>query len=693
MVTKAEKEVMQQVKDKVEDTLSDVRKAFRKDRDDSPDSAYKAMQALAQEYETVDMKIYRKQPDSNKYDHFTERKEMPVEEAASIDWESVCREEGGAGQYRVESWFAPKEPGKPPKKLRIGAFSIGGAASYPVAKSEANKGGWFGDMFGMAGGLPTQNWNPNKGSEAAMREAMRGMAKASETQNNNMMNLVGMMMMKEFMGKGDSGSNGKSESSQIEALRQEMQRDRERHAQEMQRERERQQTEERMRRMEEAQREADRRSQDQFRQVLDRIDNRGKDKDLTLELMKLDKIKGDKSEDSLLKFMMMAREDNNAAQQRLDSMMMRLYEKPDGVDQTSKVMGMMMENSVSQLNLITQIAQSGLLGGNSESPWLDFARESLGGAMETIQEHYKAKQAQAIAGLPQGEEGEEDDGTPLQMQAPDAEVVGRLEGEAAEGTEEAPDGEQPQYTEQDILNDPELVKKLQLTQEELESMERDHATKQIFKALAQGDVRQATARIYGQANSGKKIHQKWLEIPMIISNQVLSHYGLSEYMFALPQDIVGFVQHVNGGGDPNEWSEEHKPIKTKVSKEGGAPVKSAPRPDYGVDYKEPEQGEKVDPSQTPPGVDPALVKAQREIRRNKALLARIEETEENINRLRQGKLPQALAEKLREDNYLPPAGQEQAFLEEAKVAKKELREILGLPDPEAQAPEKEDSNE
>lgn len=423
----------------------------------------------------------------------------------------------------------------------------------------------------------------------------------------------------------------------------------------------------------------ERRGEERHREVLGRLENKGRDTDLTLELMKLRENSSSKGEDSWLRFMTMAREDNKSSQERFDTLMLKLFEKPDGADQTGKIMNMMMESSVSQLNIMNQIAQSGLLGGGSEHPVFDLIRDGLSSAKEGLETYAKHRYG-ALAGY--DEEDEEDEAKPLPIQVPPAQITGRSDEEADEG-----EGDSPEIGE---LTDPTTVKQAILSEEELATMEKDHASQQIFKAIKNGNVHEATARIFGQAQAKKAIHQRWLMTPGPLSAQILVHFGLPEYMLSVPQNIIEFLTFMQGGGDPNEWSEDYKPIKQKGD---GKMQPSGPTPEFGVTQKEPEAGEKVDPTQPPPGVDPKVVEEQRLLRQKKSMLAKMEQVEENIKLLKAGKIRGERSNFLREEGLLPPTGEEDAALTEISVLKAELRKELGIPDPEAESGEGEKSDE
>ena len=685
MVTKAEKDAKENILRSLDDTIRDVGRKFREDSGGggSNASAFSALEKLRQEYETVDMKILRKNTDTNRYELFLRKPDMSVDEVMGFDWEATCQDEGGRGDYKVEAWFPPKEGGKAPIRQQIGRFNVGGDMTYPTPMSELKRrqAEGFSPMGMMQSmmGLPSNTINPKGQDSAMMRDMLKYVGDSSQHQTNNMMNMLGMIMMKDVMGEKAKGPNGQGATPEVQLLKEElkqMKADRDR-------DRDRRELEDRLRRSEDAQREADRRHQDMMRELGAKIDGKGGEKDLTLELMKLREVSGNKGEDNWLKFMMMSREDNSAAQGRNDALMMKMFEKPDGIDQSSKIMNMMMENSVSQLNLISQIAQSGLLGGGQDHPVIDLVRDGIESARDVLSERFKAQGA--MAGYEDDDEGE----TPLPIQAPPTEVTrGELpEGESAEGEE----GEQPpEITPEGLINDPEQLDQLLLTDDELMSVAKDNAGQQVLKCVSSGDLRQATARIFALANSGKVPYQKWFMAPGPVSGQILASVGLAKFMLVLPQDMMEFNEFINGGGDPNEWSEEYNPVKKAPT--GGKKMKQGPSPEFGMEVQDPKPGELVDASELPSGVDPAVVEQQRAVRSKKAQLAKMEEVLENIDRLKKGKLPAAQVQHWRGEGLLPPEGQEDAAIEEITVAIAETKKELGIEDkpPEPEPPAEPD---
>jgi len=489
------------------------------------------------------------------------------------------------------------------------------------------------------------------------------------------MNLVGMLMMEKFFGSQKNGVPGSAGgSTEVESLKQEIAKLRE----ERERDRDRQLMEERLRRQEEQNRELERRMLEQHRELVAKLEHKTQDKDLTLELMKLRESSTNKGEDTWLKFMMMNREDNKASQERLDALMAKMFDKPDGIDQSAKVLSLMMESSVSQLNMMTQIVQSGLLGGSSDHPMIDLLRDGVQSAQEALKEYFRSRAGGSISGLPAEVEEDEEYGEEeaLPASVPPRRIEGRTdegpeEPEEGDGEQEAEELETETLTEADIVGDPSKLKEILLTDEELASMKRDHAASMIFEAIRKGDLRQATARIYGQANSGKVAFQKWFVAPGPVSGQVLVKFHLAEYMLALPQDMVEYNEHLENGGDPNDWSPEYSPVKRK---EGAKVVDEKPIPEFGVEVKEPKKGEVVDPSVPPPGVDPKVVEAQRKARQREAMLDRFHQVEENIGRLKAGKVTPRQAEVMRKEGLLPPAGDEDAALQEIQTLRAGLED-------------------
>jgi len=668
MVTKVSKEVGEAVAKSVDETL----KALRGEAKGS--TGLEALEQLNKEFDTVNIKINRKDRDGSKYGLFADLKGYPLVDLIESGYDGLCKQEGEAGEYKVEVSVPAKELGGKSTKFIKGPFKVDSIESLPIARSEMAKrqNDPFSFMNPMANlGLPMQQQMYGGGGKdnsmghmlKYIGDTQKHQTEAGQAQQGTFMNLLGMLMFKDMIpGMAGGGGNGQK-NTEVEALKgmvTELK-------SELSRSKDQQINDERMRRQDETIAEMRRQSDQNHRDLLARLD--GKSTDQTLEIMKMQNATASKGDDGLFKFLAIAREDNSAAQARQDTLMAKLMDRPDDADKSSKILSLMMESAVGQLNMMTQIAQSGLAGGGSDSPWVDLAREGVGTVREALRGMFQMKYGVQPPDDEEGEEEEEESASALPERAAPVKVLGRGDPEkeappSDAQTEVAAEEEEPvEFEPEGEINDAAYLKKIVLTEKELESLGNDNATKRIFKSVSDADYNQATARIFGAASQAKnKIHQNWMMAPGPITAQILSRYGLTEHMIALGENMVAFLAFLDQDGDANEWSEDYKPIKPKKEK-GDKPVTATgPRPDFGVQEKDPEKGDLVDPSQLPDGVDPALAEQQRAERQARAQLAKMREIKENIEALNAGHMNAQRAQFLRGEGLLPEAGQEKEAL-------------------------------
>ena len=670
MPSKMVKDLTERIERSVEREIKDLKSEARS----ATGTGIDALEALGREYETAKVKIFRKNTESNRFELFAERESMPFSEILETGYDSLCKYEGERGDYKVEVVVPAKEPGKKPTVIHSGLIPVGGDAPLPISRTELarrqNEYGYgFNPFSMMAGGLPTQNAGKNDlplgHIMKYMSDATKAQTEMGAAQQGNFMNLVAMMMFKDILpgAKGGDHSNGDSSmKAEIAELKRQREEDRAQRA-----------MEDRIRQQDERIRESERRSEERHREMMRQLDNKCNSD--TIEMLKLQQASAGGKDDAWLRYMAMTREDNSAAQQRHDALMMKMFEKPDGADQMQKVMGLMMESSVNNLNVISQVAASGLAGG-SENPWVELLREGVGTVREGMKGLFAAKYGIV------GEDEEEDEALP--QAAPPAQIEARSDpalpagapSEAQTTVAEPGEGE-VEFHPEGVADDPDALKKLLLSDEELEKLEHDGAMQPIFQVIDSGDFNQATARIFGHARAGRSIPQRWMMAPGPISAQILSRYGLAHYMIAMGENIVNFIQFMDQDGDPNEWSDEFKPIKPKKGPET-MKQPAPPTTEFGVTKGAPVEGEKVDASKVPEGIDPALAEQQREERRQKAVFEKMMTIKENLELLQAGKISPQRAQVLRKEELLPPKGtEEQALAEinevvnqlEAEVAK------------------------
>ncbi|MHC4643850.1 MAG: hypothetical protein ACYTBJ_00010 [Planctomycetota bacterium] len=667
MSTKVVKELSEKVAQSVDSTLKDIRDDVK---GTTGSVAMQTLEKLAEVYEAANVAIYRIPENKNKFALFVELEGVPLEDLMGRSLEALCKHEGGAGDYRVEVIVPAKQPGKSPTRLKYGPFTVIGAETLPIARSELAKRqsdpAYFNPFASMMG-LPAQTAQTKDQSVPYIRDMLKYIGDSSHKSNEQSQNLMSNMMQMMFMTMFKDQVPGAQQRNASDTVLEQRFAALER---QMQDERQQRESKEELRKHEERIRESEARSEQRYRDILSRLDNSGTSQ--TLELMKLQQAQGSSKDDSFIKFLTLSREENREGQKRFDTLLSKMIERPqeNPLGMYQEMLQSNLKNNVDMLNLMTQIAASGLTGGNNEPWYADAIRETIGSIREGVAAYGNLKQA-LEGGLP------EDEAVP-QIEAPPTEV----QQLPARGSQSSPSVPPPPATEtgptpDQMILGPDELKQLLLTKQELESLGKDRGAQQIFKALEErGDVHEASARIFGLARAERESCQRWFSAPGPLSGQILTHYDLPEYMLSLTQNLLEFHQFLERGGDPNQWSDAYQPIKP--AKKKGEAMKSGPGTDFGMQQGQPADGEMVDSSQVPPGIDPALAEKQRAERALRDKIEHLEMIKENIEALRAGKLARPRVEVLRKDGLLPPDGQEQAALEELKIALQELRgETLG----------------
>jgi len=650
---------------------------FRTESRSTGTTGLDALEQLGREFETVSVNIHRKN-EHGKYTLFSPLEGVAVADLLQQGYDVFCKNEGGEGDYKVEVVIPAKEPGKPPVRRWEGPFIVSGTPRLEVSKTEMSKQqNSFGFPFNMMSGLPANTAAAgNQGGAPYVRDLLQQMNKSSESQNNMVQQMMGLMMMKDMMPGADQKKNGETDANNPAVLALQTQ------VSEVTRrlddERRRSEDDRRSRDQEKRIEAAERRAEENNREVLRLLDNNKTTE--TIELMKLQRDGQGSKDDSFLKLMAMNREDSNQSQARFDGLMMKLFDKPDGVDQSSKVMGMMMESSVAQLNMMTQIAASGLAGG-SENPWIDLVREGVG----TVKEGFKGVLAMKYGIDMDGDDEDGEDGeeapAPLTQHVPPAKIEARTDPETGEAVPEeaqttvdqpAPEEDTEDEIPQSALDDADELKKYILTDDELTGLAQNRQTQKILKAVEEKDYPQATARIFERVRGKSPVHKRWLKAPGPLTAQILTHFGLTHHMFAMTQNLIDFIGHMNGGGNPNDWSENYKPVKEK--KESKMKPDNPAATELGVTMGERKEGEDYDASKVPD--DPKLAELaeqQRALREEKNVLDQMEQIEENIGLLKEGKIDPQRAAFLRTEKKLPASGEEDEALKEIAKLRHDIK--------------------
>lgn len=646
MVTKAEKKIVEEAGKKAGDLVGEVLEtAKEKVREDLGITTKKGVNTgsnqldkifadLAEQFETISVKIDRKN-DRDSWEFFVKLDGIVPVELHQKGVDVLCAEEGGQGVYRVT--LIPPTPGD---KQLIGPVNVGGfprrAISKTLEQSQGGVGGLlpFGGQPGMFGMGPVQ-------TDHKTVQVTRDFLTHMKSSNDQVMSMMGqnqnqfmqlMAMMFGPMGQGKLG--GPSDevrllTQKIDQMERQRLDDQRRADEKVERERERQREEDRrredMRRMEE-------RLQTLTQQMTDQKTNS------TIELLRTQQSQEQNRDSNWLQMLAMAREDAKSNKSDQLEWMKLLVEKSSPSDHLLQLTQHQTKQSLDTLNIITQLAASGLLEGNGGGSPI---RQAFANLIESSAQALP----EVLSGIRGAMEEREDAREMAQHQElptvnipPGGVQVNRLEGPSlttSSDMQRVPiEGEEEEPTSGTVESEEELRKAL-LSPEELQKMSTDDALVKAIECAKEGNIHEATARLFAHAEVhgqgwSADIARRWLNYPGPLSAQILTSYGAPEKMIAMAQDISEFWAFIQAQGDPNEWSKAtgYKPIKKKSA--GGMGIVGH-APEFGMQRGEPAEGQVYDPSKPPAGATPEMleeIEKQRQKRRQEAEEAAAKEAEE-----------------------------------------------------------------
>jgi hypothetical protein len=528
--------------------------ALKAAKDTASGSAASSLEELKKQYQTVNLLIKKRDPATGQMALF---ERVPGQQPAALSQVGIdvlCQDRGGGGEYEV---FVMSPEGV--QLMKLGPFPVMGH-SYNIPKSQRDQGMTAqGGQFGMlpaqtgvlgAGGVPTAQITDLVGYMRSQGEIMNNQQQQSGDRmlammmGNQQQQQASMIALMTAMQGGNKGS----ESSEVQALREEIR----------------------------SMREQGRNDQlaSQISQLQQQIADQKNT--TTLELLKAQNQDGGK--EHLLATVLT---NSQAQQQRSSETQMMLVKemltRPGEDEKFSNLMNSFMGMQTSQMAMIGEGLQMGLFGGQEQQhPVAEAVKLGLEGLTQI-----------GVAALSRGQE----EGVPADVQAPPTEVqeMPPVQDQQMAGL---PPGQEPAPVpaEGEYTPDPSVM----LTQEELEAIEIDVALTTIIAKVTNGfPAAVVSRRLYRHAaKANNAIARKWLEHPVEIGWQVLSYYNVPETRIEeIIRDTIDFAGYVNGKGDPEAWGKSNAPEpKPKKQAPVGAATGGA-APDVGVTQGEPAKGE------------------------------------------------------------------------------------------------------
>jgi len=591
---------MAKAKKKVEDALTETVASVAKDITDTVKTAVKSaasgadehtimLRRLQDQYSKATLKIYRKGK-NNRDELFVvlEGQDLKeIEEGGGLD--TLCLAEGGGGQYIIH--VVPPGGGDAPH--RIGPLNVSGAPPRMMPRSkelhDQNQFGFQNSMAGFGAPLPNQPTQQMGGFGTPLTNLSGG---GSTVHKGNAENTFQIKDVASYM-KAQSAEAMRAQeqaSDRVVMLQQQMQQQQMMMQQQMQQQ-QRESSQQMMtllasmfqnnnqapnaaavaaenaevRMLKEQldqmkhQREQDERFRAQERQM--------EDLKRTIELQKVEQNsnKGNPVNDLLMPLLTSQQSQaQNQTSQMLEIMRMA-NDKPGEDEKMSNIFSTLTMSNQATMNMIMEIARSGLLGGGDDHPirdailqGLDAARDLGIAALTREQEEPQQPEMAPMEPMPEPMEP--------QLEAP---VEGSLGG-LSEELDESPE------TDSEVIDIP---PQKMLTEEEMDRFMRDAALQRIIASLMNSDhVSDATARIYGHAASGNSIAAKWLAGPETVTKQLFELFEIDSSMTtndakeevllskALIDNIYDFSEFMRAKGDANKWATTgYKPLRKRAA--------------------------------------------------------------------------------------------------------------------------------
>lgn len=547
----AKERITQQTESFLANVAKSVDSVAREAAKEDADDPISKLERMARDFQEVFVKIEKKQRNGSKYELWTELT-LPIDDVINRGTDSICKEQGGGGQYRVrvrapgdkqarfavEHSIAGPPLDQPRSDYDMGLGAFGGVAALPgfgqIQGGMASPRGGYGSGNGGGGQEST------KLVEAMSKQFDRTLSstQSAADRNNQLMMTMLMTMMNNNQNQGQRhvSSEDNETRKQIEKMREQMM--------EMQRERERERS--RFERLEQDRKmEALLAARDkelaELKNMYQTHQNKGSDKDWLVPMMTMMSNNQGQSTQTMVEIMKMAQ----AKPSELE-----LF--GNFISTVSTVMNGQFEGQARLLEVVKDA-----LSGGEEHPIRDAILRGMDGLMSLGSE---ALQAQAMR---------------AQSHAEEAQVVPPQVGEVAAPypMQGLPEHQQAPVVEEPELEDEEEEPEL-LTEDEFDRMTRDAALQKVIAVIFNGEhPSEASVRLYRHANSGNAIARKWLQWPYDVSEQVFttllgssivsSPRGDVDLAKALGDDVIAFSEYLDNQGDPDRWAKSGYPLTEK----------------------------------------------------------------------------------------------------------------------------------
>jgi len=563
------------VSDAVAKTVEDIGKATAEAvKNMDPDSlggkgqskGFTTLKDMASAYETVDVFIYRyNEPvkGSEAPAFFVEFRGQPIHAVMSERPEILCKREGGGGLYKVE---VVSDDGR--HKVEFNKLRVAGT-SLPVARSDMEAASVMGMVGNVAGGLPTNSSSPKSNSMDPLFRILETQMKAlnqNKGQTNPMNDMMLMAMFQRMQDQQNAVSTPKS------AAETETTRKLEEKLSEMERKLEQQQAQAREQQLlaQIAKQNSD--WEAKFNKLESTITQSSERSEFKRIEEKIESAKNASNPMTELMTTLLAtsQNDKTATQTLFLNLMDKMASKGDSGYQD--IIRTMTEQTMTNLNLMTQMAQSGLLGGSGGTTAADVLMKAFEGVEKAATAY--------IAGMDEEEEEEleEREAGQAQIMAERAEEHRQLQAaqqEQEQGQEQGQKQEQqeadPKQVQESLLEflaeltPDKIPAEARVTEDELVRVKASQGWRSMLKALREmATPKEATARLYALAEANDKVARRFMTYPVFVGWQILTPLGFGDMVAPVTLDILAFWEFIEeGDGDPNEWCDTYKPVKIK----------------------------------------------------------------------------------------------------------------------------------
>jgi len=546
--------------------------------------AFESLAEMASQYETVDVMIYRyTEPvkGAEKPAFFTKLPSQPIDDIRAQPPELLCKQEGGGGLYKVD---VRSQDGRQTitlaDKLRISGPSLPTARSDAEANAALSAMGLFPSV---SAGLPTSaGQNKSQSTEGLLVDLLKATVKGHHSGKPEGGVSLQDLMPLILLSRQQQESAAPRPDDSVTRLQEQVR--------ELSAKLEQQQA---------VTREAELRVQvnqanaaltrsnaeweRKFNEMQQTILKTTEDSKLQrLEEKLMQQNKPDSMMEMFGRIYSGSQEDKRSTQEMFLTLLNNLSNKgsSEGTEVYQRLMASQTEQTIKQLNLLTQLASSGLIPqGHNDHPGWTMLERVLGGVERAATTY--------LGGLPEEEEEEEELEERQVAIERRNEQRRQLQARAQEEQEQEPvEQQEPEELKEldyvaikeaisqtlENLDESKIPSEAKVSEEEAARVKSSQAWRVALKALRDREnCKETTTRFFALAEGGDRLAQKMMAYPLFVVYQLLTPLGFVDRVEPLTLDLIEFWNHVQHGGDPNEWCETYKPIK-KATTPHGTPV-------------------------------------------------------------------------------------------------------------------------